>query len=98
MLLNDKEIIDLCKGESPLISPFSPELVRQVDDKKIISYGVSSYGYDLRAGDEYKIFTNINCKEIDPKNIDEDTFVTVRKKDGYIQIPPNRFILTYSQE
>lgn len=98
MLLSDNEIIDLCKGESPLISPFSPELVRQVNDKKIISYGVSSYGYDLRAGDEYKIFTNINCKEIDPKNIDEDTFVTVRKKDGYILIPPNSFILTYSQE
>ena len=98
MLLNDKEIIDLCNGYKPLITPFSSDLVRQVADKKIISYGVSSYGYDLRAGDEYKVFTNVSCKEIDPKNIDEDTFVTVKKDKDYILIPPNGFILTYSQE
>ena len=98
MLLNDKEIIDLCNGYKPLITPFSSDLVRQVADKKIISYGVSSYGYDLRAGDEYKVFTNVSCKEIDPKNIDEDTFITVKKDKDYILIPPNGFILTYSQE
>ena len=79
MLLNDKEIIDLCNGYKPLITPFSSDLVRQVADKKIISYGVSSYGYDLRAGDEYKVFTNVSCKEIDPKNI--DIFVACKESE-----------------
>ncbi len=98
MVLSDIEITNLCTGDNPLISPFSPELVSKINDKKIISYGLSSYGYDLRAGSEFKIFTNINSREIDPKNIDEQSFVTVNKEDGHILIPPNGFILTYSPE
>ncbi|MDE1924161.1 MAG: dCTP deaminase, partial [Gammaproteobacteria bacterium] len=47
-------------AEHGMIEPFSPAQVRMVDDRKIISYGTSSYGYDVRCAAEFKIFTNIN--------------------------------------
>ena len=56
-----------------MISPFEPGQVRQRDGEKIISYGTSSYGYDVCCGREFKIFTNINSSVIDPKNFDEKT-------------------------
>ena len=85
-----------------MIKPFAAEQVRtrrvprDLDDnrpstEKIISYGVSSYGYDVRAAPEFKIFTNVNSAVIDPKNFDEKAFVHV-KADSII-IPPNSFAL-----
>lgn len=66
---------------------------------KIISYGPSSYGYDLRAGFKYKVFTNVNGATIDPKDISDDSFVDKEAAIGeHIIIPPNGFILTYSLE
>ena len=56
-----------------MINPFSEKQVRE----GVISYGVSSYGYDLRVADEFKIFTNVNCTVVDPKNFDERSFVDV---------------------
>ncbi len=83
----------------PMIEPFVPGQVRSVDDKKIVSYGTSSYGYDIRCGHKFKIFTNVNCAEVDPKNLDSRSFIDVEINDNeYILVPPNSFVLTYSLE
>ena len=58
-----------------MIEPFAPELVRQGPNGRIVSYGVSSYGYDVRVANEFKIFTNINSTIVDPKEFDERNFV-----------------------
>ena len=72
-----------------MIEPFEPGQVRNANGQKIVSYGTSSYGYDIRCADEFKIFTNINSTIVDPKNFDENSFVDV-KSDVCI-IPPNSF-------
>ena len=82
--------------EHGMIEPFEAGQVRSVNDKKIVSYGVSSYGYDIRCADEFKIFTNINSTIVDPKNFDENSFVDV-KSDVCI-IPPNSFALARTVE
>jgi deoxycytidine triphosphate deaminase len=56
--------------EHGMIEPFAPELVREVNGQKIVSYGTSSYGYDIRCAREFKVFTNINSTVVDPKNFD----------------------------
>ena len=58
-----------------MIEPFSAEQVRVSGGHKIVSYGTSSYGYDVRCADEFKIFTNINSTIVDPKSFDEKSFV-----------------------
>jgi dCTP deaminase len=78
--------------EHKMIDPFSEKQV----SKGVISYGVSSYGYDLRVADEFKVFTNVNCTVVDPKNFDERSFVTVQS-DVCI-VPPNSFALARSVE
>src|ERR1700747_905467 len=75
-----------------MIEPFSEEQVRE----GVISYGLSSYGYDLRVSSEFKIFTNVNSAIIDPKAFDERSFVTV-VADSVI-VPPNSFALARSIE
>ena len=75
-----------------MINPFSEKQVRE----GVISYGLSSYGYDLRVADEFKIFTNVNCTVVDPKNFDERSFVTVRSDCAIV--PPNSFALARSVE
>lgn len=86
--------------KKPMIDPFiSRSVNRDENDNKIISYGLSSYGYDLRSGHKFKIFTNVNSAVVDPKDLDEKSFVDVEVKNGdYIIIPPNSFALTYSLE
>lgn len=68
--------------------------------KKVISYGLSSFGYDVTCGDEFKIFTNVNSAVVDPKNFDPNSFVTVKTtaKKPYIIIPPNSFALAVTRE
>jgi dCTP deaminase len=78
--------------EAQMINPFSEKQVRE----GVISFGLSSYGYDLRVADEFKIFTNVNSTVVDPKNFDERSFVTVRAE--CITIPPNSFALARSVE
>ena len=78
--------------ENDMINPFSDRQVRE----GVISYGVSSYGYDLRVADEFKIFTNVNSAIVDPKNFDERSFMTVRGDS--VLIPPNSFALARSVE
>jgi dCTP deaminase len=75
-----------------MIEPFSEKQVRE----GVISYGLSSYGYDLRVSDEFKIFTNVNSAIIDPKAFDERSFVSVQAES--VIVPPNSFALARSIE
>jgi dCTP deaminase len=79
-----------------MIEPFEPGQVRAVNGRPIISYGTSSYGYDVRCSNEFKIFTNINSAVVDPKNFDQNSFVDV-VQDVCI-IPPNSFALARTVE
>ena len=81
---------------SKMIEPFEPGQVRQAGNGRIISYGTSSYGYDVRCANEFKIFTNINSTIVDPKEFDERSFVDL-KSDVCI-IPPNSFALARTVE
>jgi dCTP deaminase len=91
MVMSDKWIRKMAKDYG-MIEPFEENLVR----KGVISYGLSSYGYDLRIADEFKIFTNVASTIVDPKNFDERSFVSV--KGDYCIIPPNSFALGRSIE
>ena len=83
-------------SEQGMIEPFSPTQVRMEGGGKIVSYGTSSYGYDVRCADEFKIFTNINSTIVDPKNFDEKSFVDFR--GPVCIIPPNSFALARTVE
>ncbi len=82
--------------EHAMIEPYEPGQVRETEAGRIISYGTSSYGYDIRCADEFKIFTNINSAIVDPKNFDDNSFVNVQS-DVCI-IPPNSFALARTVE
>jgi deoxycytidine triphosphate deaminase len=83
--------------EQGMIEPFEPGQVRVAPDgHKIVSYGTSSYGYDVRCADEFKIFTNINSTIVDPKKFDEKSFVDFR--GDVCIIPPNSFALARTVE
>jgi len=88
---SDKWITRMCK-EHGMIEPFEEKQVR----KGQISYGVSSYGYDIRVGTEYKIFTNVNSTLVDPKQFDNRNFVTINA--DHCIIPPNSFALAATVE
>jgi dCTP deaminase len=90
-ILPDHEITLLARAG--MIEPFEPVQVSKVDGRRVLSYGVSSYGYDARVADDFKVFTNTYGTIVDPKNFDDRSFVDVRAKDGYIIIPPNSFVL-----
>ena len=80
-----------------MIEPFEPGQVKERDGNRIVSYGTSSYGYDIRCADEFKLFTNINTTIVDPKDFDANNFVDVSGK-GYCIIPPNSFALARTVE
>lgn len=82
--------------DNGMISPFEAGQVRNSEQGRVISYGTSSYGYDVRCSDEFKIFTNINSAIVDPKEFSEQSFVDV-KSDVCI-IPPNSFALARTVE
>lgn len=92
---SDRWIEKMAKDEG-MITPFESSQVRETGNGRIISYGVSSYGYDVRCADEFKIFTNINSAVVDPKAFDANSFVDV-KADVCI-IPPNSFALARTVE
>jgi dCTP deaminase len=79
-----------------MIEPFAEKQNREKDGAKIISYGLSSYGYDARCSDEFMIFTNIDSAIVDPKDFSPQSFVE-RKTDVCV-IPPNSFALTRTVE
>ena len=82
--------------EQRMIEPFEAGQVREVNGHRIVSYGTSSYGYDVRCADEFKIFTNINSTIVDPKRFDEKSFVDFR--GDVCIIPPNSFALARTVE
>ncbi len=84
-------------AEMGMIEPFEPGQVRESSaGDRLISYGTSSYGYDIRCADEFKIFTNINSAIVDPKNFDANSFVDL--KSYVCIIPPNSFALARTVE
>ena len=82
--------------EHRLIEPFEPNQVRSSERGGLISYGTSSYGYDVRCAPEFKIFTNINSTIVDPKRFDEKSFVDMAGE--VCIIPPNSFALARTVE
>ncbi|UYN88948.1 MAG: dCTP deaminase [Anaerolineales bacterium] len=84
--------IEKMAREKGMIEPYEPAQVRQ----GVISYGVSSYGYDIRVADEFKIFTNVHSAVVDPKNFDEKSMVDFR--GDVCIVPPNSFALARTVE
>lgn len=106
-ILADFEIITECTNKDKgMITPFIPEQIRVNDaNQKIISKGVSSYGYDVSLSEEFKIFTNINSSIIDPKRFDEQKCLTdatlqydEETGDKYVILPPNSYLLGRTNE
>jgi deoxycytidine triphosphate deaminase len=83
-------------AEHGMIEPFEPNQVKEVDGHRVVSYGTSSYGYDIRCADEFKLFTNIYSAVVDPKNFDPKSFVDI--KADHVIIPPNSFALARTIE
>ena len=84
-------------SENGMIEPFEPVQVRTgANNEKLISYGTSSYGYDVRCSNEFKVFTNIHSTTVDPKNFDEKSFIDVVGDECVI--PPNSFALARTVE
>jgi len=82
--------------EHGLIEPFEPGQVRENGSGRVISFGTSSYGYDVRCADEFKVFTNIHSAIVDPKAFDADSFVDIQSE--VCIIPPNSFALARTVE
>jgi dCTP deaminase len=83
-------------AQTGMIEPFVSEQVRATGGQRIISYGTSSYGYDVRCANEFKVFTNINSVIVDPKAFDENSFIDV--VSNVCIIPPNSFALARTIE
>lgn len=94
-LQSDRWIREMAQNHG-MIEPFVDAQVRYIEGKKVISYGLSSYGYDLRVAGEFKVFTNRNNSLIDPKNFNEKAFDHVEADECII--PPNSFALARSVE
>lgn len=93
---SDKWIRQMAE-QKKMIEPFSPLQMRKGDaGQSVISYGLSSYGYDLRVSDEFKVFTNVYNTLVDPKAFDEKSFVDVQT--DICIVPPNSFALARSVE
>jgi dCTP deaminase len=82
--------------EHGMIEPFTDKQIRSSDHGSVISYGLSSYGYDLRVADEFKVFTNVFNTVVDPKQFDHRSFVDI--KTDICIVPPNSFALARSVE
>lgn len=91
----DKWIRQMAKDHK-MIEPFIDTQVKGDAGKRYVSYGLSSYGYDLRVAEEFKVFTNVYNSIVDPKNFSEDSFVNIQGKTCII--PPNSFALARSIE
>lgn len=94
MILHDTEIKRLV-AEQGMIEDFIDHQVKEVDGKRVISYGLSSHGYDVRLGDELKIFSGKSV--FDPKEAKDEHFTSIKSQDSII-IPPHSHVLGYSVE
>lgn len=94
MVKSDKWIREMAaKG---MIEPFAEKQIRERNGERAISFGVSSYGYDVRCAPEFKVFTNIHSTVVDPKNFDNNSFVDIEGESCII--PPNSFALSRTVE
>lgn len=92
----DKWIIEKSKKDN-MINPFcEKQVTKNTNGEKLISYGTSSYGYDVRCAPEFKVFTNLNSVIVDPKNFSDQSFVDVNTNECII--PPNSFALARTVE
>jgi dCTP deaminase len=82
--------------EQGMIEPFQEDQVRYDGERRLISYGTSSYGYDVRCAADFKVFTNMNSAVVDPKNFSPKSFVSVESE--VCVIPPNSFALARTVE
>ncbi len=97
MTIKSDRWIRMMVKEQRMIEPFEPGQVRHNGGRKLISYGTSSYGYDVRCANEFKIFTNVHTTAVvDPKNFDETSFVSIEEPSCII--PPNSFALARTVE
>jgi dCTP deaminase len=96
MTIKSDKWIRRMAAEHRMIEPFEAGQVKTVGGKSVVSYGTSSYGYDIRCSTEFKIFTNINSTIVDPKNFDAKNFVDYRGE--VCIIPPNSFALARTVE
>lgn len=94
-IMSDKWISEMAVKHG-MISPFEAGQVKQNESGRIVSYGVSSYGYDARVSSEFKIFTNINTTIVDPKDFHSDNLIS--KDTDVCIIPPNSFALARTVE
>tara|TARA_B100001029_G_C15055711_1_gene454192 strand:+ start:2067 stop:2636 length:570 start_codon:yes stop_codon:yes gene_type:complete len=97
MSIKSDKWIKSMSANNEMIKPFSDDQIRlDKDGNKLISYGVSSYGYDVRCSNEFKVFTNIHSAIVDPKFFDEKSFVDITS--DICVIPPNSFALARTVE
>ena len=96
MTIKSDKWIRRMAAEQRMIEPFEPGQVKEINGKRIVSYGTSSYGYDIRCSNEFKVFTNINATLVDPNIFDEKSFVDIRADECII--PPNSFALARTIE
>lgn len=101
MYLNDTEILELCK--KGMITPFSPSLVRESNDRRVISWGLSSFGYDIRLSpSEFWVFQHVPGTIVDPKEFNKDNLQRVPlqsdEKGDFFVIPGNSYGLGVSLE
>jgi len=82
--------------EEGMITPFEKNQIKSIENNPIISYGLSSYGYDLRVDYKFRIFTNVHSTIVDPKSFDNKNFIEI--EDEVCLIPPNSFALALSVE
>lgn len=94
-ICSDKKIKELVRNHK-MIEPFESGQIRQKDGNPVISYGLSSFGYDIRVSNHFKIFTNVYGAVVDPKNFDNRGLVEV--ENDICVIPPNSFALALSVE
>ena len=103
-ILSDKQIKELCTGDNPMLSPFvSVSTKLNENGVKLLSYGLSSYGYDATLASKIYVFTNQNGTIIDPRKFSEDIYVeakVLKDEDNleYFILPPNSYALGYTNE
>ena len=98
MTIKSDKWIKKMSVEKAMISPFEESQIKldEETNRKLISYGLSSYGYDVRCSKHFKVFTNINSATVDPKNFDKGSFVDFEGDECII--PPNSFALASTIE
>jgi dCTP deaminase len=96
MTIKSDKWIRRMAAEHNMIEPFEPNQIKHVNGGRVVSFGTSSYGYDIRCSNDFKIFTNINSTIVDPKAFDERSFVDF--SGDVCIIPPNSFALARTVE